>query len=112
MRRYHNKEGPDFDVGRMLARHPRDGTGRKARDETTGNAREETFLHPRGETIPVRGSPENSRYFELITGPPKDPRDSINPSSRWRRSARVNRLYRPVMGELYHIEYELNTIIW
>ena len=110
MRRYHNKEGPDFDVGYRLSRHPRDGTGRKARDETTGNTREGTFLHPRGETIPVRGSPENRHYFQLITGPPKDPRHSCKPSSRWRRGARVNRPFGPVKGEVCPVEFELFTM--
>ena len=42
--------GPDYDVGILISRRPRDGTDGNARDGTDGNARDGTLRRPRDGT--------------------------------------------------------------
>ncbi len=79
MKRIQNKHGPDFDVGFLLTRRPRDGTERKPRDGTEGMPRDGTERKPRDGT---EGMPRDGTERKPRDGTEGMPRDGTERKPR------------------------------
>jgi hypothetical protein len=85
MKRIHNKDGPDIDIGVPTMPLPRDGTERRPRDGTERRPRDGTERRPRDETMPQKDSLE-TRYYYQLTRKPQDVRIHGRPPSKWRKT--------------------------
>ena len=129
MNRINNKLGPDFDVGFLMSRRPRDGTERKPRDGTEGKPRDGTERRPRDgterrprdgtERRPRDGTERRPRdetmlrtgslvirYYYRITKQPQDVRIHGRPCSKRRKPWWGKPALWTGMGEVCPVENE------